>query len=81
MSRYFPSPPSKAAQPFATETLMVNERRAMLRAITALAVAAARGVDPVMVLKSAWPDDRNATNVLRAVSSPTTTHDARETGA
>ena len=58
-----------------TETVSANERRAMLRAITALAVAAVRGADPVSILKAGWPDDRQAAIMLRAVSSPTTTAD------
>jgi hypothetical protein len=50
-----------------------NDRRAVLRAITALAVAAVRGSDPVPILKATWPDDHVAAEVLRAVSSPTST--------
>lgn len=55
------------------EAFAANERRTMLRAITAMARAACRGADPVMMLKSAWPEDRQALNVLRAVASPLTT--------
>jgi hypothetical protein len=50
-----------------------SDRRAVLRAITTLACAAARGCDPVVMLKATWPDDRVAAEVLRAVSSPTST--------
>jgi hypothetical protein len=50
-----------------------HDRRAMLRAITALAIAAVRDADPALILKAAWPDDRIAAEVLRAVSTPTTT--------
>lgn len=57
------------------DVVTANERRAILRAITALAVAAARSADPVAMLKAAWPDDRIAAMMLRAVSSPTTTAD------
>jgi hypothetical protein len=55
------------------DAAMASDRRAMLRAITALAVAAVRSADPMTMLKSAWPDDRVAADVLRAVSSPTST--------
>jgi hypothetical protein len=57
------------------DAITAMDRRATLRAITALAVAAVRESDPVMMLKSAWPDDRQAASILRAVSSPTSTAD------
>jgi hypothetical protein len=55
------------------DAALAGDRRATLRAITALAVAAVRGSDPVAILKAGWPDDRVAAEVLRAVSSPTST--------
>jgi hypothetical protein len=51
------------------------DRRATLRAITALAVEAACGTDAMRILQRAWPDDRAAASVLRAISNPTTTAD------
>jgi hypothetical protein len=57
------------------DAMTALDRRAILRAITALAVAAVRTADPVVILKSAWPDDRQAASVLRAVSNPATTAD------
>jgi hypothetical protein len=56
-----------------TETVSANERRAMLRAITALAIAEVRGGSPDAILKAGWPDDRLAPVMLRAVSNPLTT--------
>ena len=55
------------------DAVTANDRRATLRAITAMAVAATRGSDPAQCLKAVWPDDRLAANVLRAVSTPTST--------
>jgi hypothetical protein len=55
------------------DTALAGDRRATLRAITALAVAAVRGSDPEAILKAGWPDDRVAAEVLRAVSSPLST--------
>ena len=49
------------------------DRRAVLRAVTAQVLAAIRGSDPQAMLKMAWPDDRLAAQVLRAVSTPTST--------
>jgi hypothetical protein len=57
------------------DAITANERRATWRAITVLAVAAVRGGNPAVMLKAAWPDDRVAANVLRAVSDPLTTAD------
>ncbi|SIO49786.1 hypothetical protein SAMN05443247_06547 [Bradyrhizobium erythrophlei] len=56
-----------------TDALDASDRRATLRAVTALAVAAVRAADPFVMLKAAWPDDRQAANMLRAVSTPATT--------
>ena len=47
-----------------------RDKRSTLRAITAIAVAGVRDRDPAPLLKSAWPDDRYAAEVLRAVSNP-----------
>lgn len=55
------------------DVVAANDRRAILRAVTALAVATVRSTDPEGVLKAAWPDDRVALTVLRAVSNPAST--------
>jgi hypothetical protein len=73
-----PDYPNRTALPLRIDgdAVATNDRRATLRAITALAVAAVRGgADPMTLLKAAWPNDRIAAAVLRAVSSPTTTAD------
>jgi hypothetical protein len=57
------------------DAITAIDRRAILRAITAMAAAAVRGCDPAVMLKATWPDDRVAASVLRAISSPTTTAD------
>jgi hypothetical protein len=57
------------------DAVAASNRRATLRAIASLAVAAVRGSDPMAFLKTAWPDDRLAVTIMRAVSNPTTTAD------
>jgi hypothetical protein len=49
------------------------ERRAWTRAITARVLALAQRGEPTKILRDAWPDDRRAATILRAVSVPTDT--------
>jgi len=49
------------------------ERRALNRALAALALGASRRRTPADILKGAWPNDRTAEAVLKAATSPLTT--------
>lgn len=49
------------------------ERRAINRAVAAVALGAAKNADPAQLLRAAWPSDDRAAFVLRAISDPTDT--------
>ena len=67
--------PSFEAIPLRADSgaLLASERRTTLRAVTALVLAAKRNASAESILKAAWPDDRRALAVLRAVVSPLST--------
>jgi len=55
--------------------LAAADRRSLIRAFTAKALAPAPGEDAGEILRRAWPADREAELILRAAVSPTTTAD------
>jgi hypothetical protein len=53
-----------------------EQRQSLIRTITAIALSARDRRPPADILRSAWPDDRDAKAVLKAVSGPVTSSGA-----